>query len=185
MGRDKGLLELAGQPMVLRVAEYLRPVTSEVVLVGAPERYGHLGLPVQADREAGKGPVAGIATALAASRFEWNLIVACDLPYLETRFLHLLLEEAVDGEWDAVVPRPGPADKGWQPLCAAYHRRALPAFERVLAGERLKISLAYDELRVRTITEKELAEFAFPERMFENINTPGDYEKAKRHFRTA
>lgn len=181
MGQDKALLELNRQPLAMRMVETLRPVVSEVGLVGSPERYRHLGLPVLADREAGKGPVAGIATALAASWFEWNLVVACDLPYLETRFLQLLLEEAADGEWDAVVPRVGPAP-GWQPLCAAYHRRALPAFERVLAGERLKISLAYEALRVRAITEKELARFALPERMFENINTPADYEEAERYF---
>jgi len=176
MGRDKALLEIGGRPMALRMVERVRPLVAEVALVGAPERYGHLGVPVLADCEAGRGPLAGIVTALRATRLDWNLIVACDLPFLEASFLDMLLSEAND-EYDAVVPRP--AD-GWQPLCAAYHRRCLPAFERVLMSEYPKISVAFDSLRVRALVPGRLARFAFNPRMFKNMNSREDYEEAKR-----
>jgi molybdopterin-guanine dinucleotide biosynthesis protein A len=70
--------------------------------------------------------------------------------------------------------------RGWQPLAAAYHRRCLPAFERVLASDHPKISRAYDALRVRALIPDVLARFAFSPRMFNNINSPEDYDEAKR-----
>ena len=177
MGRDKALLPLAGQPLVLRVAERLAPLVASVTLVGAPERYSGLGLPVLADREADKGPLAGIITALEASRHDWNAVVACDLPDLEGRFVEFLLSEAVGSSVDAVVPH---AEGRWQPLCAVYHRRALPVFERVLAAGNPKIMLAFEELRVGRVSEEEMERFAFPLRMLKNMNTLEDYDETKR-----
>lgn len=178
MGRDKALLELAGQPLVLRTLERVRPVVAEVALVGAPERYAHLGVPTLADCQPSRGPLGGIVTALAVSRHDWNLVVACDLPYVETRFLEFLLEQATTSpEADAVIPQ---TRDNWQPLCAAYHRRCLPVFERVLAEGNPKIARAFSEVRVRAITAEELEQFAFTERMFKNMNTPEDYQEAQR-----
>ena len=177
MRADKALLEIGGQPLALRMVELIRPLAAEVALVGSPERYKHLGVPVLADCEAGRGPLAGIVTALRATRHDWNLILACDLPFLESSFLERLRAEASAGEHDAVVPQP--AD-GWQPLCAAYHRRCLPALERVLASDYPKITVAFDALRVRALTSPELARFAFSPRMFKNMNSREDYEEAKR-----
>ena len=123
-------------------------------------------------------------TALRATQRDWNLIVACDLPFLEARLLDLLLSETSAGECDAIVPnleeswpRQG---RGWQPLCAAYHRRCLRAFERVLASDYPKITVAFGGLRVRAVTPDRLAPFAFAPRMFKNMNSPEDYEEAKR-----
>ena len=177
MGRDKALLELGGQPLVMRMVEMLRGVAAEVSLVGSPERYAHLRLPVLGDAVAGRGPVGGIAAALRATESDWNLMVACDLPHLETRFLEFLLKLALDdADSDAVVPQLGGR---WEPLCAAYHRRALPAFERVLAGEDYRIARAFESLRVRAVSEEELNRFAFSGRMFKNMNSPEEYAEAK------
>ena len=177
MGRDKALLELAGQPLVVRTLERVRPLVAEFALVGAPERYAHLGLPTVADCQANRGPLAGIVTALGISRHDWNLVVACDLPYLEARFLEFLLEQAAASpEADAIIPQ---TRDNWQPLCAAYHRRCLPVFERVLAEANPKIARAFSRVCVRAITALELERFAFSERMFKNMNTPEDYREAQ------
>lgn len=185
MGRDKALLELAGRPLALRTADTLRSLVDQVVLVGAPERYAHLGLPVLADRVAGKGPLAGMVTALAATAHEWNLVLACDLPYMETRALEVLLHlVASTPNVDAIVPRMEEGwprlRRGWQPLCAVYHRRCLPAFERVLDSDHPKIARAFGDLRVRAVAAAELERFALSARMFKNMNTPEDYEEARR-----
>lgn len=178
MGRDKALLQVANKPLVFCVVERVRPLVTQVTLVGAPERYLHLGLPVLGDCQAGAGPLAGIVTALGASRQDWNLVVACDLPYLETRFLEFLLEQtSTTPVADAIVPQ---TRKTWQPLCAAYHRRCLPVFQRILTSNHPKIARAFSEVRVCAVGVDELERFAFSERMFKNMNTPEDYEEAKR-----
>jgi molybdopterin-guanine dinucleotide biosynthesis protein A len=175
MGGDKALLEIGGRPTALRMVELARPLVAEVALVGAPERYGHLGVPVLVDCEAKRAPLTGIVTALRATQHDWNLLLACDLPFWKAFWRAALGSER--GRHDAVVPKP--AD-GWQPLCAAYHRRCLPAFERVLASAYPKISVAFDDLWVRALTPELLAQFAFDPRMFKNMNSREDYEEAKR-----
>ena len=192
-GRDKALLELGGRPLVLRTCDLAARVAGSVARVGAPERYRHLGLPVLADSVESKGPLSGIVTALRSTQTGWNLVLACDLPYLDSDngadFLSHMIGLSRQGEdFDAVVPETyggWPRSlRGWQPLCALYHRRCLPAFERVLAAGHPKITLAFEELRVRAVSEAGLGKLAFPPRIFENMNTPEEYEQARRYFET-
>src|ERR1700704_5665452 len=83
MGRDKGLLDFGGVPLILHTARLLEPLVAEVTVVGSPGRYAKLGLRAIADEAQAKcgpdgpncGPLAGIAAALAATRSSWNLIV--------------------------------------------------------------------------------------------------------------
>ena len=178
MGSDKSLLELQGRPMASRTAELARSVVEEVCLVGNPAAHGDLGFPVLGDKVSGRGPLAGIVTALEHTKRDWNLVLACDLPFLEVECLRALLACAVSGEeLDAVVPR---TEDGWQPLCAVYHRRCLAAFERILESQKPKIALAFDQLRIMAPGEGDRAEFAFPDGMFKNMNSPEDYAEAQR-----
>src|SRR3990172_12388727 len=135
MGRAKALLELDGVPLVLRAAELLRPHVAEVTLLGPPERFAHLGVRMLADRRPGRGPLEALCAALASSPCEWNLFLACDLPFLEGEFLGALVRRALAGRAQAVVPR---TSAGWQPLCAAYYQGCVPgvgeALERVSTG---------------------------------------------------
>src|SRR5580704_16642455 len=99
MGRDKAWLELAGQPLVLRLARAVEPLVSAVTVIGPPERFESLGLAAIPDRiparaasgESSCGPLGGIITALNATQCSWNLVLACDLPYITTAWLEWLL----------------------------------------------------------------------------------------------
>src|ERR1700690_1848525 len=78
MGRDKGLLDFGGVPLILHTARLLESLVAEVTVVGSPHRYAALGLRAIADEDDGQaqdgpqkpgcGPLAGIAAALAATR---------------------------------------------------------------------------------------------------------------------
>ena len=70
MGRDKGLLDFGGVPLVLHIARLLEPLVTEVTVVGSPHRYGALGLRAIADEideqtrngtdQPSRGPLAGM-----------------------------------------------------------------------------------------------------------------------------
>ena len=110
MGRDKAWLELAGVPLVLRIARAVEPLVSSVTVIGPPAsdagRFGALGLAAIADRiperaasgESSCGPLGGIVTALNATQCSWNLVLACDLPYITTAWLEWLLGRAIATE---------------------------------------------------------------------------------------
>src|ERR1043166_6636137 len=112
MGRDKGLLEFAGLPLIVQTARLIEPLVSSTAVIGAPERYAGLGLRVIGDQffdsqepnAPGAGPLAGIATALATSSTIWNLVLACDLPYLTSAWLEWLLSRAICSKAQMVIP---------------------------------------------------------------------------------
>src|SRR5579863_4966310 len=103
MGRDKGILDIGGVPLIVHTARVIEPLVACVTVVGAPRGYAAMGLRAIADQGAAghgsrgirRGPLAGIAAALAETRLPWNLIVACDLPYLSAAWLEWLLSRAI------------------------------------------------------------------------------------------
>ena len=98
MGMDKGLLEIDEAPLIVRTVRLLDAVAGVATVVGRPETYQRLGLHAIGDDWPGCGPLGGIATALRASDAEWNLIVACDLPYLTRQWLEFLARRARETE---------------------------------------------------------------------------------------
>ena len=86
MGRDKALLQIGGKPMVEHAVTKLRRLCADVNILGTePELEGYA--PLVRDVHPGCGPMSGIEAALLHSRYEWNLILPVDMPFLPTRFL--------------------------------------------------------------------------------------------------
>src|SRR5262249_800619 len=90
MGPDKALLPAGSRTLAEQSAHSVRQAAGNVTLIGDPEKYASLGLPVIADAVEGSGPMGGIYTALLHSKEDWNLVVACDMPGLAPDFLRAL-----------------------------------------------------------------------------------------------
>jgi molybdopterin-guanine dinucleotide biosynthesis protein A len=161
MGRDKALLPIEGSRLVERTAKHVLAAGS-VTLVGAPDRYTGLGLPVVADLVPGIGPVGGLHTVLETTRADWNLVVACDMPSLTTEFLTRLLDAARSSGSTCLVPETA---SGLHPLCAVYHRRARLAVASAVEHKSLKM---HDLLKVLEAVAWPVADAA----LVENVNTP-------------
>ena len=166
MGMDKALLPFDGLPLAVHVARVVKRAAGIAILVGPPEKYGHLGFPVVPDVTAGAGPLAGIQSALLVSPAEWNLIVACDMPRVSEDFLRRLLDAATG---DCLVPA-GPSGRR-EPLCAVYHARCLPAIERALAAGVRRVMDALAALETHEYPVEDGTVFA-------NCNTPEEWQHA-------
>jgi molybdopterin-guanine dinucleotide biosynthesis protein A len=175
MKRDKALLEVGGEPLLVRTARLLESVVGAPSVIGDPATYKSLALPVIADDWPGAGPLGGIATALRASTGSWNLVVACDLPYLTAEFLRFLLARAVASTADAVLPM---NTRGAEPLCAMYHKRGEPAIRAALESGIRKVTDGLQNLRVETIPLAEWKAFDSEGLLFKNMNLPQDYQEA-------
>jgi molybdenum cofactor guanylyltransferase len=86
MGRDKALLELAGKPLVLHAVTKLRRICTEVSILGSNSEL-EVYAPLLGDLHSGCGPMAGIEAALLSSKYDWNLILPVDVPFLPTFLL--------------------------------------------------------------------------------------------------
>src|SRR5438270_8329716 len=147
MGTDKARIPWGTGTLLTHAVDRMRQVSARVFAVGPLE-----GAPVAVlpDIFVGHGPLAGIQTALAQTTTDWNLILGVDIPLVPASLLRFIAEHCEDGV-SAVVPLSTrreatgrAADTGEnldcagplrvrQPLCAAYHRRLLPDFERALS----------------------------------------------------
>jgi molybdenum cofactor guanylyltransferase len=89
-GGDKGLLDLAGKPMLGHVIDRLSPQVGTIVINanGDPSRFAAFGLSVAADTVSGfVGPLAGVLAGMRwsadnASAARWIVTVAGDAPML-------------------------------------------------------------------------------------------------------
>ncbi len=175
MGRDKSLLELAGVPMLLRTTRLVESVTGAPVVVGNSS-YRGLDLCMVPDDWPGAGPLGGIATALRVSRAPWNLVVACDLPYLTREWLEYLIARARESQGDAVLPMNA---RGAEPLCAIYHKRCEGAIRDALESGVRKVTEGLRTLLVEMIGPLEWKPFDSQGLLFKNMNAPEDYEDAR------
>lgn len=140
-GQPKGLLRTAGGvTLVERLHTVLVSVGAEVVLVGASDAYGALGLESVADEPRGVGPVGGLAGLLRRAAGAPTLALACDLPYVSATLLARL---ASAPPAPVVAPK---RDGRWEPLCARYDPAlVLPVIERLLAARRHALQAVLDE----------------------------------------
>jgi len=170
MGRNKAFLTLGDRTFIETVAFAVSEAAGNVTIVGPPEIYRHLGFPVIPDRTTGAGPLAGIETALSHSPADWNLLVACDMPRVTPDLLRRILAEA-ERHPDAGCILPDRGGGFVEPLCAAYHKRVLPAVSRSLAARILKITdaMAGQPIHYLHITD---------DWGFQNINTPDEWRMA-------
>lgn len=164
MGRDKALIEYRGRPLAVIAAEAIAAVCATVSLVGDPERYAHLGWPVLPDNFPGQGPLSGIEAALAATNAEWNLVVACDMPALDSAVLEGLF--ALGAECAVPQSAGGQAE----PLCAVYRKSCHADILEAMSRGVRKVTDAIPRAKIRYLQVADTRPFA-------NLNTPEELRK--------
>ena len=179
---DKAVADLAGTPMVRRVADRLGRVVDELVVncredqteaIEAALSDHALDPRFALDTDPDQGPMAGIATGLAAVESEYAAVVACDMPFVDPAFVEYLFERARSHE--AAVPRP---DEWFQTTQAVYHADAMDdACRRALdRGEHRIVEPLFD-LDYVVVEREEVLEHTTME-TFENLNTREEFEAA-------
>jgi molybdopterin-guanine dinucleotide biosynthesis protein A len=179
MGRDKARLDIGGVSLLRRAVGLLQSVTGNSAIISSSAVHELSGSRTVADDFPSWGPLGGIATALRISETEWSLVIACDLPYLTKAWLDFLIERALKSGADAVVPM---NLKGPEPLCAVYHKNAQQRILAAVEGGVHKVTESFDRLSVEYLEPDEWKGFASEGLLFKNINSPADYEEAKKRL---
>jgi len=178
MGRSKAHLLIGHETMIERQIHLLRSVCRSVAVLGPPEAFRGITVPVFADRFPGRGPLAGLFTGLLHSHTEYNLFLGCDLPFMRVGFLRYLCGRALESGADATVPES--RAHGFHPLSAVYRRRALWGIRASLLAGQSKVSSFFWRVRCQVLTTGEISRAGFGLRVFDNMNTLEDYEAAKK-----
>jgi len=175
MGRDKTRLELGASTLLERVLAAAAPLDIPCILIANDsEPFAHLKRPIYPDLRPGSGPLGGLLTALTVAPSSTVLLLACDLPFITTPFLHFLLQAL--GTHQAVVPR---SPDGLQPLCAVYTRSCLPTIERTLNRGDFRITSFLTDVDALILPRNHWQAFDPSQLLFTNLNTPEDYQRAR------
>lgn len=164
MGRDKALLPFGGETLCEHVGDILSPLCQSVLLVGHPERYGHLKYQCIPDRRPDLGPLSGLDAALNAVEAEYYILAACDFVNIQRAWLSdlLLTSKQAGGRCAALEDSAGKV----QPLCAVYRSESRNIVACALKERRLRMMDLLAELGAQPVKVDGLAL---------NLNTPEDY----------
>jgi molybdopterin-guanine dinucleotide biosynthesis protein A len=207
LGRSKAFLEVAGREILERELEATsdfndtviatndpRPCVTAVLRYGwAPDREDRSGgaqpvfrlgtrsLRIVTDRVPDLGPVGGLAAGLGAARGGLCWVLSCDLPFVTPGLGRLLVRELRETERKgaprAVIPDLEGRD---QPLCAAWDADAAVMAEGCLELGRRSVRELLDGLDTRRLPEERVRRVGDPARLFLNVNTPEDLDRARR-----
>lgn len=174
MGTDKSLLVYDQKPQFEHVADLLAPLSERVVICCNAEQFRTFrttypklaDLPAYADA----GPMTGLLTAF--DRFPGNdfLVAGCDYPFLTSTELANFLH-AVEKDLPAAAFYDGKAF--YEPLLAWYRQSAGPMLmEAYEQGQRSLQRFLHEHQagKYRPVVEKSM----------QSVDTPGDFEIAKR-----
>lgn len=179
MGAPKGLEVVGGVRIIDRVADALSSVCSRLLLAANdPAASAWLpGVPVVTDAHPGAGGMAGVEAALRHGADV--LVVAWDMPFVPGALLRELTDEAAVHSADVVVPE-SDSPHGFEPFCAYYSVRVLPALTDFLGGGggAARDFIARLE-RVRRVTVRDVSRFGDVATLFFSVNTKQDLERAR------
>jgi molybdopterin-guanine dinucleotide biosynthesis protein A len=178
MGQNKALMSLGGKRLVDRVIEVMRNVFDDLLMVThTPEVYADLGMPMVRDVWPDKGSLGGVYSAIYHVATPYCLVVACDMPFLQTAVLRYLITQMAG--YDVVVPD---VLGELQTLHAIYSKACLQPIERRLETHRLRIVGFFPDVRVRTVTASELEPYDPALLAFQNLNTPEEFQAAEQRL---
>ncbi|HTY90530.1 MAG TPA: molybdenum cofactor guanylyltransferase [Methanocella sp.] len=182
-GGEKSLRLVGGKRMICRVIDALCPVADELVISVRDERQKELlfpfirGMEFVYDPIKDIGPLSGILAGLERARGDYVVVVACDMPLINTAAVRLLFERA-QGH-DAAVP--GHAGGLIEPLHTVYHREhMLRAVKESIAAGESKISAPLMRMKdVVYVPDEEIRRVDPELETFLNVNRAEDMERIK------
>ncbi|MCT8136517.1 molybdenum cofactor guanylyltransferase [Anaerobacillus sp. CMMVII] len=177
MGTNKALLPVEGKANIERILDSLgEDFTDRIIVTNSPEDYSLLEEKVKLipDVYPGLGPLSGIHAGLLASSAEYNIVVACDMPFVSQQLARILV--ASSPGYQAVVPR---FNGMRQPLFAVYHQLMVEEIERFLKGNDFRVNNLWDKVNMLWLEDEVLSSIPEIERAFYNMNKPEEYKQVQ------
>jgi len=178
-GSDKGLLTLAGVPMVEHVLRVLRPQVSDLLISANrnESHYAAFGCRVLGDSESGYlGPLAGMLSGMLAASTPWLVSAPCDSPLPPADLVVRLHAGLVATGARLAVAHDGDRLQPVFALLDVTLRDDLQAF--LASGER-KIDRWYAKHACAEVDFSDVPE------AFRNVNTPEDRHALEELLRDA
>jgi molybdopterin-guanine dinucleotide biosynthesis protein A len=191
MRRDKRFLRLGEKTFVERAVAALAPIATKISLVVAAASSNRdfefektFPARVVADVFPNCGALGAIHAALFHAETEWAALLACDLPFASGELFERLAKIARGAPRATAAIVPIQPDGRLQPLCALYRAGlCLNAATKLLEENQKSPPAArrlIEAVAAQCIEFSEIADLPDAERFFINVNTPEEFEIARK-----
>ena len=173
---DKGLIEIAGSPMISYVLEAMRPQVDNLMISANRnlDRYRAFGCPVVTDGSNDHhGPLAGIVSAMKVLSTTYLAVAPCDSPFLPADIVTRLSAGLVQANAEISVVTTG---ERLQPVFALMSRNLCNDLDEFLRDGGRKLADWYARRTITTV------DFSDQVTAFNNINTPTECRAAARQI---
>jgi molybdenum cofactor guanylyltransferase len=179
LGRNKLKEIVGGQTIYERAISVLAQFKSEIMVVTAPDielpfLINNIKVRIEHDVYPGFGALGAIYTGLLHSNTQYNLIVACDMPFLNIELVRYMA--AIAPGYDLIAYH---QDDRPEPLHAVYSRNCLAPMKSLIERNERRIVGVLPFIKIRYLTEAEIKRFDPGHLSFFNINTEADLQKAQ------
>jgi molybdopterin-guanine dinucleotide biosynthesis protein A len=179
MQKNKALLKLSDKTVIEIVTEKLKSIFNEVLIsANDSKQYDFLNLPVVYDIFIGKGPLAGIHSALKYSSTKNNFIISCDMPLISVKLIKYLIN--LNSEKSILLPK---SNRRIQQLCGIYSKSVIEEIENIfkLSEKDKNIKGSVYELLERASNEIIDVDdlYFYNKNIFLNMNSSEDYKLIK------
>ncbi len=170
MGTTKGLLDLNGKPFISHCIAALQPLVKDLYIVSDDPVYDRFHCTRVKDIFKDAGPVGGLYAGLSASNSAYNIVLSCDVPFINSAILTNLVR-AIHENFDVIQVQ---CEGRTHPLIAIYQKNCAPHFQKALLSGERRLRIALEGLRLKTIVlDPDWAP------LVRNINTQNDYDTIK------
>lgn len=171
---DKAFLKYKERFFIDILIEKLRDFKEVIVVTNSPEKYlGYVenykysnSIKIVTDKVKDIGPLGGIYTGLLSSKFNENLIISCDTPFISEELIKYMKD--LSGNYFIAVPT---YEDNVEPLCSLYKKDIIKNIEKSIEEKKYRVNSIFNEDYIKWI---ELEKFSGKDaiiKSFYNINT--------------
>ncbi|MEW6482021.1 MAG: molybdenum cofactor guanylyltransferase [bacterium] len=153
---NKAFIEIEGEFLIERIIKTIKPYCKDILIISDDQRLSQFGKRF-GDIFKEKGPISGLYTGLYYSDCERNLVLASDLPFLESPLIEyilkgqptsILLAPEHQNNIQAIVPT---IDGIPEPFCAIYLKETLPLIKEQIENNELSLQGLIKRLKVKYV----------------------------------
>jgi molybdopterin-guanine dinucleotide biosynthesis protein A len=134
-GSHKGSYIFKNKLLIDYSIDLLKKVSSDIIVSGSAYAGTNISQLIE-DIYLNKGPMGGLHASLTHSNYSYNIVLACDIPFIHVSIIQKLIDAAQNGADIVIFQTP---DKKYHPLIGLYHKNCLSDLENHLKNNQIKL----------------------------------------------
>jgi molybdopterin-guanine dinucleotide biosynthesis protein A len=136
MGTDKALLPFESSTFLQHIKTICKEQTDQLMICSSDERHKLPKTKLITDLTNNIGPLGGLIPAMDHSKYDWTIVVSCDMPFINPSFFEEITKQISKLEGKSIIPV---SNGKPQYLCAAYHKSILKLWKAQLASNNFSV----------------------------------------------